>query len=72
MKKFQFNTGVRPFSHTLPAGMAFMKGFENSGNGVYVIPFYCDNVPDNATFKHACDQFIEDTNELICKNKQTL
>ena len=39
MKRFQFNTGVRPFDHNPPAGMAFMEGFEDSGNGGYVIPF---------------------------------
>jgi hypothetical protein len=67
MKKFQFNTGVRPFDHHPPAGMAFMDGFEDSGNGVYVIPFYCENVPDNASFKYTDDYFIEDTSESICR-----
>lgn len=55
MKTFHFNTGVKPFNHTPPAGMAFMKGFIDSGNGVYVIPFDCEDVPDGATFKFACD-----------------
>lgn len=67
MRRFQFNTGVRPFDHSPPAGMAFMKGFEDSGNGVYVIPFYCEDVPDNATFKHASDNFEEDTENSICR-----
>jgi len=67
MQKFTFNTGVKPFDHSPPAGMAFMKGFEDSGNGVYVIPFYCKDVPDNATFKHADDYFVEDTTESICR-----
>lgn len=67
MKKFVFSTGVRPFDHNPPAGMAFMKGFEDSGNGVYVIPFYCENVPDNARFKYASDHFKEDTEDSICR-----
>jgi len=24
-------------------------------------------VPDNATFEHACDKFIKDTDEIICR-----
>ena len=67
MKKFTFNTGVKPFNFNPPAGMAFMKGFEDSGNGVYVIPFYCKDVPDNAIFKYSSDIFEEDTNESICR-----
>lgn len=67
MERFQFNTGVKPFNHNPPAGMAYMKGFEDSGNGVYVIPFYCKDVPDNATLKHCCEEFIEDTDEVICR-----
>ena len=67
MKRFQFNTGVKPFDFDPPAGIAFMEGYENSGNGVYVIPFYCKDVPDNAIFEHTCDKFIEDTDEIICR-----
>jgi hypothetical protein len=67
MRKFVFNTGVRPFDHTPPAGMAFMKGFEDSGNGVYVIPFYCEDVPDNAVFACASNQFKEDTKDSVCR-----
>ena len=67
MKEFTFNTGVRPFDHNPPAGMAFIKGFRDSGNGVYVIPFYCENVPEKAIFKFACDTFKEDTKEIICR-----
>lgn len=64
MKKFIFNTGVKPFNHNPPAGMAFMKGFED---GVYVIPFYFKNVPNNAVFKYASDEFKEDSKECICR-----
>lgn len=67
MKKFTFNTGVRPFDHHPPARMAFMKGFEDSGNGVYVIPFYCEGVPDGVTFKFACDDpdFYPEANYIV-------
>lgn len=67
LKKFTFNTGVKPFDYSPPAGMAFMKGYEDSGNGIYVIPFYCKNVPENAIFKYASDKFKEDTKESICR-----
>jgi len=65
MRRFQFNTGVRPFDHSPPAGMAFMKGYEDSGNGVYVIPFYCEDVPDNAVFQYACDHDIPGDESLL-------
>ena len=67
MRKFHFNTGVKPFEHSPPAGMAFMDGFEDNGNGVYVIPFYCEDVPDNAIFAYASDEFKEDTDNSICR-----
>lgn len=54
MRTFYFNTGVRPFNHTPPAGMAYLKGFKDSGNGVFVIPFDCD-IEDNVVFEFACD-----------------
>lgn len=65
MQRFNFNTGVRPFKHTPPAGMAFMDGFEDSGNGTYVIPFYCEDVPDNAIFQYACDNDIPGHENLL-------
>jgi hypothetical protein len=55
MKTYYFNTGVKPFDHNPPAGMAFMDGFKDSGNGVYVIPFDCEDVPENARFLYSCD-----------------
>ena len=67
MKRFQFNTGIKPFDHNPPAVMVFMDGFEDSGNGVYVIPFYCEDVPYNASFRYASDDFKEDTEESICR-----
>lgn len=65
MQRFQFNTGVRPFDYSTPAGMSFMEGFEDSGNGVYVIPFYCENVPENAKFQYACDNDIPGNEHLL-------
>lgn len=35
--------------------MAFMKGFRDSGNGVYVIPFRCEEVPAQYSAYMACD-----------------
>jgi hypothetical protein len=55
IKEYTFNTGVKPFDFTPPAGIAFMKGFRDSGNGVYVIPFKCEEVPKNYKFILACD-----------------
>jgi hypothetical protein len=47
MKTFYFNTGVTIGS--------LSKGQIWSSNGVKVIPFDCEDVPDNAIFLHACD-----------------
>jgi hypothetical protein len=55
IKEYTFNTGVKPFSHNPPAGMAFMSGFRDSGNGVYVIPFECEEVPEGFKFAIGCD-----------------
>jgi hypothetical protein len=55
IKEYTFNTGVKPFSHNPPAGMAFMSGFRDSGNGVYVIPFECEEVPEGFKCVMACD-----------------
>ena len=65
MRRFVFNTGVRPFDHSPPAGMAFMKGYEDSGNGTYVIPFYCEDVPENAVFLYACSNDIPGNEHLL-------
>ena len=55
IKEYWANTGVKPFDYDPPAGMAFLDGFINSGNGVYVIPFTCEEVPENYKFEMACD-----------------
>jgi hypothetical protein len=53
MKTFYFNTGVRIYDHNPPVPLC--KGQISSPNGVKIIPFDCDDVPDNATFRFACD-----------------
>lgn len=65
LKEYTFNTGVRPFDHNPPAGIAFMKGFRDSGNGVYVIPFHCEEVPDNAKLEYAADNPMPGTEHYI-------
>lgn len=65
LKEYVFNTGVRPFDHNPPAGMAFMPGFRDSGNGVYVIPFECEEVPENFTFQYSTDTFFEESPGFI-------
>lgn len=65
IKEYTFNTGVRPFDHNPPAGMAFIEGFRDSGNGVYVIPFTCEEVPSNFKFSFAANTFYEDSEDLL-------
>lgn len=65
IKEYVFNTGVKPFDHNPPAAMAFMKGFRDSGNGVYVIPFTCEEVPNNFKLEMATDNMIEENENLI-------
>ena len=52
MKTFYFNTGVRPFGHNPPRKLG--KG-EIVKGGTVQIPFDCEGVPENSTFKFACD-----------------
>lgn len=51
-KTFYFNTGVRPYIHNPPVKLS--KGQVLKG-GTVQIPFTCEDVPDNAEFKFACD-----------------
>lgn len=67
MKTYYLNTGVKPFDFSPPAGMAFMDGFEDSGNGVYVIPFDCEEAPSNFRPYKADNIFVEDTDDFICR-----
>lgn len=52
MKTFYFNTGVRPYIHT--PHVTVMPG-EIVRNGVMLIPFQCEDVPEGAVFLFACD-----------------
>lgn len=49
MKKFYFNTGVSIDNNP------HIKGGIDSGNGTVIVPFECENVPDDAIFLFACD-----------------
>jgi hypothetical protein len=50
MGTFYFNTGV-----SIRSGSPLCKGQVWSSNGVKLIPFECTDVPDDVTFKFACD-----------------
>lgn len=52
MKTFYFNTGVRPYNFNPPVKIT--PGHVMHGD-VMVIPFDCENVPDNAVFMFTCD-----------------
>lgn len=52
MKTFHFNTGVQPHKHN--PSVKIHKGQIFRG-GTIQITFDCDNVPDKAEFKFACD-----------------
>lgn len=71
LKTFYFNTGVKIQDNP------HIKGGIDSGNGTVVIPFDCEDVPENATFKYACDnpKLIEGDDKVIVreiKNSQLL
>lgn len=60
MKTFYFNTGVKIWTNP------HIKGGIDSGNGTVVIPFDCDNVPDNAVFMFASDNpYLETGNKSV-------
>lgn len=48
-RTFYFNTGVKPENNPHLWGRQVWK------NGTKQIPFTCEDVPENATFKFACD-----------------
>lgn len=50
--KFLFCTGVKAKDSNSIEG-------EVSPNGVMMIPFYCNNVPENAVFKYASDSKLD-------------
>lgn len=67
IKTYYMNTGVRPFDFDPPAAMAFMKGYKDSGNGVYVIPFDCEEVGEGFKPYQADDYFVENSEGNICR-----
>jgi len=70
-QKFYFNTGVKQSYSDKPWAKESTakpeKGTVFSPNGVMLIPFECDDVPENATFKFACDYPELATEKLICR-----
>ena len=52
MREFLFCTGVRAENSNSIKGIV-------SPNGVIMIPFYCENVPENAVFKYASDSKLD-------------
>ena len=50
MKTFYFNTGVKAYNSSYMA-----KNDIRNCHGERLIPFDCDNVPENATLKYLCD-----------------
>jgi hypothetical protein len=48
-RTFYFNTGVTPANSPILFGNQIWRG------GTKQIPFVCENVPENAIFKFACD-----------------
>jgi hypothetical protein len=52
MKTFYFNTGVRRHTHNPPVKLE--PGYVDR-NGTMQIPFDCEDVPEGAVFKFACD-----------------
>lgn len=51
---FYFNTGVKPYSLGSPK-YHIEKGNVIDANGVMLIPFVCEDVPEGAQFAFACD-----------------
>jgi hypothetical protein len=59
-KTFYFNTGVR-----IGSGAALCQG-QIWRDGVKMIPFDCENVPDGAVFMFACDTANAPESKLPC------
>lgn len=51
LQEFHFSTGVKPYSH-VPAVPVGKHEFVD-GNGVKIIRFYCEDVPQGAQFQFA-------------------
>lgn len=68
MKTYYFSTGVKRYGHT-PA-LPEIAGHIWSPNGVKLIPFDCEGVPDGASFAYACDNpELEDDNASMTVHK---
>ena len=52
MKKYWFNTGVKPYGHNPPIKLGEHQEWRN---GTMQIAFYCEGVPEGAIFNSASD-----------------
>lgn len=59
IREFTFNTGVRVENNRLGP-----TGGRLAPNGVWTIPFTCDDVPDGATFVFASDSAPVDAGHI--------
>ncbi len=53
IRTFCFDTGVKVYAFTPP--IPVQPGNIVSANGILLIPFQCEDVPERAIFKFACD-----------------
>lgn len=63
MKTFYFNTGVRPYIHNPPVRV--QTGDIVSSNGVLLVPFQCEDVPDNSIFQFCCNNIPPGSESLL-------
>lgn len=67
LKEFYFNTGVK-YGVNPYADNNYRAVESKDGGLVMVIPFYCENIPDDFIFKFACDDpelKINDKNFIV-------
>jgi len=64
LKRFLFQTGVQVYKLTNPT-YRHREGNLVQPNGVLAIPFFCEDVPENATFVYACDHVIPGDEHLL-------
>lgn len=65
MRTFCFDTGAQPYAFDPPSKVP--KGHIVRGNGVMVIPFDCEDVPEEAVFQFACDHRPPDCEHLLMR-----
>lgn len=63
MRTFFFDTGVKVYNFSPPVRVP--KGDVISSNGIHLVPFDCDDVPERATFRFACDHTPPGSEHLL-------